>query len=41
VSTTWAAPEETISRMVGADNGSYKSITDLRNIVGPLGRPLR
>jgi len=33
--------EETISRMAGADNGSYKTITDLRNIVAPLGRPLR
>jgi FO synthase len=33
--------EETISRMAGADNGSYKTITDLRAIVEPLGRPLR
>ncbi len=33
--------EETISRMAGADNGSYKTITDLRKIVEPLGRPLR
>jgi FO synthase len=33
--------EETISRMAGADNGSYKTITDLRNIVTPIGRPLR
>jgi FO synthase len=33
--------EETISRMAGADNGSYKTITDLRSIVAPLGRPLR
>ena len=33
--------EETISRMAGADNGSYKTITDLRAIVAPLGRPLR
>jgi FO synthase len=32
--------EETISRMAGADNGSYKTITDLRAIVGPLNRPL-
>jgi FO synthase len=33
--------EETISRMAGADNGSYKTITDLREIVQPLGdRPL-
>jgi len=33
--------EETISRMAGADNGSYKTITDLRGIVAPLDRPLR
>src|SRR5215469_10067803 len=33
--------EETISRMAGADNGSFKTITDLRAITGPLGRPLR
>jgi FO synthase len=33
--------EETISRMAGADNGSYKTISDLRAIVAPLGRPLR
>jgi len=33
--------EETISRMAGADNGSYKTISDLRAITGPLGRPLR
>ncbi len=33
--------EETISWMAGADNGSYKTMTDLRNIVAPLGRPLR
>jgi FO synthase len=33
--------EETISRMAGADNGSFKTISDLRKIVGPLGRPLR
>jgi FO synthase len=33
--------EETISRMAGADNGSYKTISDLRAIVEPLGRPLR
>ena len=32
--------EETISRMAGADNGSYKTITDLRAIVAPLSRPL-
>jgi FO synthase len=33
--------EETISRMAGADNGSFKTISDLRKIVDPLGRPLR
>jgi FO synthase len=33
--------EETISRMAGADNGSYKTITDLKKIVEPFGnRPL-
>jgi FO synthase len=26
--------------MAGADNGSYKTITDLRKIVDPLSRPL-
>jgi len=33
--------EETISRMAGADNGSFKTISELRKIVEPLGRPLR
>ena len=33
--------EETISRMAGADNGSFKTISDLRAIVDPIGRPLR
>ncbi len=33
--------EETISRMAGADNGSFKTISDLRSITEPLGRPLR
>ena len=33
--------EETISRMAGADNGSFKTISDLRAIIEPLGRPLR
>ena len=33
--------EETISRMAGADHGSYKTISGLRAITGPLGRPLR
>jgi FO synthase len=33
--------EETISRMAGADNGSFRTISELRAIVEPLGRPLR
>ena len=33
--------EETISRMAGADHGSYKTISQLRAIAEPLGRPLR
>lgn len=33
--------EETISRMAGADNGSYKTISDLRALAAPTGRPLR
>jgi FO synthase len=33
--------EETISRMAGADNGSYKTISELQELVGPTGRPLR
>jgi FO synthase len=33
--------EETISRMAGAANGSYKTISDLAAIVAPLGRNLR
>jgi FO synthase len=33
--------EETISRMAGADHGSYKTISQLRAITDPLGRPLR
>ncbi len=33
--------EETISRMAGADHGSYKTISGLRRIAQPLGRPLR
>jgi FO synthase len=33
--------EETISRMAGAANGSYKTISDLESIVAPLGRRLR
>jgi FO synthase len=33
--------EETISRMAGSVNGSYKTITDLAGIVAPLGRGMR
>jgi FO synthase len=33
--------EETISRMAGADHGSYKTISGMRAIAEPLGRPLR
>jgi FO synthase len=33
--------EETISRMAGADHGSYKTISGMRAIVAPLGRPMR
>jgi FO synthase len=33
--------EETISRMAGSGNGSYKTITDLHALVAPTGRPLR
>src|SRR5579875_1591582 len=33
--------EETISRMAGADNGSYKTISQLAAITEPIGRPLR
>ena len=33
--------EETISRMAGADHGSYKTISGLRAITESLGRPLR
>jgi FO synthase len=33
--------EETISRMAGADHGSYKTISQLRAITDPLSRPLR
>ena len=33
--------EETISRMAGAEHGSYKTISGLRAITEPLGRPLR
>ena len=33
--------EETISRMAGSQNGSYKTISDLADLVAPTGRPLR
>ncbi|NUP68044.1 MAG: bifunctional FO biosynthesis protein CofGH [Nonomuraea sp.] len=33
--------EETISRMAGSENGSYKTITELRGMVGVTGRPVR
>ncbi|RKS05388.1 FO synthase subunit 1 /FO synthase subunit 2 [Nocardiopsis sp. Huas11] len=33
--------EETISRMAGSGQGSYKTITDIRALVEPTGRPLR
>ncbi|HLU97906.1 MAG TPA: bifunctional FO biosynthesis protein CofGH [Thermobifida alba] len=33
--------EETISRMAGSDNGSFKTISDIRAMIAPTGRPLR
>ncbi|HEY4853401.1 MAG TPA: bifunctional FO biosynthesis protein CofGH [Streptosporangiaceae bacterium] len=33
--------EETISRMAGSQNGSYKTISQIADMTGPLGRPLR
>jgi FO synthase len=33
--------EETISRMAGSRHGSYKTISDIRALVAPTGRPLR
>jgi len=33
--------EETISRMAGSENGSYKTISQMRALVAPTGRPLR
>src|ERR1700677_2948514 len=33
--------EETISRMAGAGHGSYKTISQLRAIAEPIGRPMR
>ena len=33
--------EETISRMAGSENGSYKTISQLADLVAPTGRPMR
>ncbi|GIH74480.1 bifunctional FO biosynthesis protein CofGH [Planobispora longispora] len=33
--------EETISRMAGSENGSFKTITEIAEMVAPTGRPLR
>jgi FO synthase len=33
--------EETISRMAGSENGSYKTISELAELVAPTGRPMR
>ncbi len=33
--------EETISRMAGSQNGSFKTISQLADMVAPVGRPLR
>src|SRR5215470_10027497 len=33
--------EETISRMAGSQNGPYKTISELADLVAPTGRPLR
>ncbi|MER6943299.1 bifunctional FO biosynthesis protein CofGH [Nonomuraea sp. NPDC000554] len=33
--------EETISRMAGSENGSYKTISELREMVAVTGRPVR
>jgi FO synthase len=33
--------EETISRMAGSEQGSYKTISDMEAMIAPLGRPLR
>ena len=33
--------EETISRMAGSQNGSFKTISQLTDMVAPMGRPLR
>ena len=33
--------EETISRMTGAGNGSYRTISQLHAMAAPTGRPMR
>jgi FO synthase len=33
--------EETISRMAGSQNGSFKTISQLTAMVAPTGRPMR
>ncbi|MFF0244539.1 bifunctional FO biosynthesis protein CofGH [Streptosporangium sandarakinum] len=33
--------EETISRMAGSENGSFKTITEIAAMVAPIGRPVR
>ena len=33
--------EETISRMAGADNGSFRTISQLGEMIAPTGRPMR
>jgi FO synthase len=33
--------EETISRMAGADHGSFRTISQLAEMVAPTGRPMR
>src|SRR5260370_133106 len=33
--------EETISRMAGSQHGSYKTISQIARLAGPLGRPVR
>jgi FO synthase len=33
--------EETISRMAGSENGSYRTISQMADMVAPTGRPLR
>lgn len=33
--------EETISRMAGSENGSFKTITEIEAMVAPTGRPVR